>query len=71
MTETETKIKTEIRIEPETVPAGQTEVKFGVDLSRGFTEWLATKRLSLAITTYQVGKLNPVRPGRRGQAVEL
>ena len=34
-TETETKIKTEIRIEPGTVPAGQTEVTFGVDLSRG------------------------------------
>ena len=31
MTETET----EIRIESGTVPAGQTEVTFGVDLSRG------------------------------------
>ena len=40
--------KTEIRIELGTVPAGQTEVTFGVDLSRGFTEWLATKRFSLA-----------------------
>ena len=36
------------KTEPETVPAGQTEVTFGVDLSRGFTEWLATKRFSLA-----------------------
>ena len=35
--------------DPETVPAGQTEVTFGVDLSRGFTEWSATKRLGLAI----------------------
>ena len=32
MTKTETKIK--IKTEPETVPAGQTEVTFGVDLSR-------------------------------------
>ena len=54
-TETET---TETGTEPGAEPeAGQTEVKFGVDLSRGFTEWLATKRISLAITTYQVGKL--------------
>ena len=46
--------KTETETESETVPAGQTEVTFGVDLSRGFTEWSATKRLSLA--THQVGK---------------
>lgn len=33
------------------------EVKFGVDLSRGFTGWLARQNASLAVTTYQVGKL--------------
>lgn len=33
------------------------EVAFGVTLSRGFTEWLDTKNVSLALTTYQVGKL--------------
>ena len=49
MTETETG--------PETAPAGSPGVTFGVDLSRGFTEWLATKRISLAMTTCQVGKL--------------
>ena len=34
------------KTEPETVPAGQTEVTFGVDLSRGSTEWSATKNSS-------------------------
>ncbi len=43
-----TEIKTEIRIEPGTVPAGQTEVSSGSICN------VATKRLSLA--TYQVGK---------------
>ena len=38
---------------PETVPAGEPGVQFRADLSRGFTEWLATKRTSVAITTYQ------------------
>lgn len=33
------------------------EIVFGADVSRGFTEWLATKNTSLALTTYQVGKL--------------
>jgi uncharacterized protein (TIGR03032 family) len=33
------------------------DVKFGVDMSRGFTEWLETKNVSLALTTYQVRKL--------------
>ena len=42
---------------PETVPADEAGVRFRVDLSRGFTGWLATKRASLAVTTYQVGKL--------------
>ena len=42
---------------PETAPAGLPEVTFGVDLSRGFTEWLATKRISLAMTPCQVGRL--------------
>ena len=42
---------------PETVPADEPGVRFRVDLSRGFTGWLATKRASLAVTTYQVGKL--------------
>ena len=48
---------TETETGPETAPAGPPEVTFGVDLSRGFTEWLATKRISLAMTTCQVGKL--------------
>lgn len=30
---------------------------FRVDLSRGFPEWLAAQKASLAVTTYQVGKL--------------
>ena len=42
---------------PETVPADEPGVRFRVDLSRGFTGWLATKRASLAVTTCQVGKL--------------
>ncbi len=52
-------IKTEIRIEPGTVPPGQTEVTFGVDLSRGFTEWLATKRLGLARHSQRHADANP------------
>ena len=64
-TRTNTGTRTRTKPEPEAVPvaepgaapAAEPEVKFGVDLSRGFTEWLATKRVSLAITTYQVGKL--------------
>ena len=50
-------VMTETEIRPETAPDGSPEVIFGVDLSRGFTEWLATKRISQAMTTYQVGKL--------------
>ena len=42
---------------PETVPADEPGVQFRVDLSRGFTGWLAMKRASLAVTTCQVGKL--------------
>lgn len=30
---------------------------FRVDLSRGFTEWLSSKNASLAVTTYQAGKI--------------
>ena len=48
---------TETETGPETAPAGPSGVTFGVDLSRGFTEWLATKRISLAMTTCQVGRL--------------
>ena len=48
---------TETETGPETAPAGPPGVTFGVDLSRGFTEWLATKRISLAMTTCQVGRL--------------
>lgn len=33
------------------------EPKFAVDMSRGFTAWLAAQNASLAITTYQVGKI--------------
>ncbi|MBH1943856.1 TIGR03032 family protein [Erythrobacter sp. YJ-T3-07] len=33
------------------------EPKFAVDLSRGFSAWLATQKASIAITTYQVGKV--------------
>ena len=50
---------TEIRIEPGTVPAGQIEVTFGVDLPSGFTEWLATKRLSLARHRQRHADANP------------
>lgn len=35
----------------------QEQVQFGVDTSRGFTEWLSAQKASLAITTYQVGKV--------------
>lgn len=35
----------------------QAEPKFAVDMSRGFTNWLASQNASLAITTYQVGKV--------------
>jgi len=35
----------------------QSDIVFGVDLSRGFTEWLAAKNVSLAVSTYQVGKI--------------
>ena len=51
--------KTETETEPETVPAGQTEVTFGVDLSRGFTEWLATKWLGLARHRQRHADANP------------
>lgn len=33
------------------------DVKFSVDLSRGFSKWLAGKNASLVLTTYQVGKV--------------
>ena len=33
------------------------DVKFGVEISRGFTRWLASQNASIAITTYQVGKI--------------
>ncbi len=33
------------------------EVKFSVDTSRGFSKWLASQNVSLALTTYQVGKI--------------
>jgi len=38
-------------------PAAREEVLFGVDTSRGFTEWLAGQKASLAISTYQAGKV--------------
>ncbi len=36
---------------------GQQEPVFAVNTSRGFTSWLAEQKVSLAFTTYQVGKL--------------
>ena len=56
---------------PEAAPAGPPGVTFGVDLSRGFTEWLATKRISLAMTPCQVGRLILSGLGRRGPDVAL
>ncbi|MEE4152768.1 MAG: TIGR03032 family protein [Erythrobacter sp.] len=35
----------------------RTQPQFSVDLSRGFEGWLAQQNASLALTTYQVGKL--------------
>jgi uncharacterized protein (TIGR03032 family) len=37
--------------------AGSGEVKFAADMSRGFTEWLASQKASLAVSTYQAGKV--------------
>ena len=37
--------------------SNQTAVKFSADVSRGFVTWLKDQKSSLAITTYQVGKL--------------
>ena len=64
---TGTGTETETETGPETAPAGSPEVTFGVDLSRGFTEWLATKRIGLAMTTYQVGKLIMFGLDEKGQ----
>lgn len=36
---------------------GQGSVKFAADVSRGFTEWLVSEKVSLAVTTYQAGKV--------------
>lgn len=33
------------------------EVKFAVDMSRGFVSWLKAQNASIALTTYQVGKI--------------
>lgn len=38
-------------------PVAREEALFAVDTSRGFTEWLASQRASLAVTTYQAGKV--------------
>jgi len=37
--------------------AGSGEVKFAADMSRGFTEWLVSQKVSLAVSTYQAGKV--------------
>jgi len=40
--------------ETETAPQ---PVLFSADTSRGFTQWLSGQRASLAVTTYQAGKV--------------
>src|SRR3990167_4597499 len=35
----------------------QPEVRFAADMSRGFAEWLAGQKASLAVSTYQAGKV--------------
>ena len=42
--------------EQETLPETK-EVKFEANASRGLCEWLLSKKCSIAVTTYQVGKL--------------
>lgn len=39
------------------LPAKTPEVVFGVDATRGFTEWLKGKKTSFGVTTYQAGKI--------------
>jgi hypothetical protein len=36
---------------------GRNDILFSVDTSRGFTEWLASQKASLAVSTYQAGKV--------------
>jgi uncharacterized protein (TIGR03032 family) len=38
-------------------PASEPEVKFSADLSRGFNDWFGQFKATIAITTYQVGKV--------------
>ncbi len=40
-----------------TATADESKVTFGVDYSRGFIPWLIEQKISLALTTYQVGKI--------------
>ncbi len=42
---------------PKAAQLPSSEVKFGVEISRGFTRWLVSQKASIAITTYQVGKI--------------
>lgn len=39
------------------IPEPAPEVRFSADTSRGFAGWLAAQNVSLALTTYQVGKI--------------
>jgi uncharacterized protein (TIGR03032 family) len=40
-----------------TTARAEGEVKFAVDMSRGFVSWLTSQNASIALTTYQVGKI--------------
>ena len=41
----------------DTAAGNQGDAVFSLDTSRGLTQWLAQRNISLAFTTYQVGKL--------------
>ena len=40
-----------------THPDAASEVKFSAEVSRGFTQWLKSKNISLVLSTYKVGKV--------------
>ena len=42
---------------PQQTNSSGADVKFAVDVSRGFTSWLEDQGASLTVTTYQVGKI--------------
>ena len=43
--------------EPAKIDGASGDPIFSISTSRGFTAWLKEQRVSLAVTTYQVGKL--------------